>query len=116
MQELGVGVDQAAGVAERLEAGVGVLGGLAELVVGELLDDRAAGGVDYEPHGSELVADQPVALAALDHVVRSGAVGRVDEPGDQGAGGVVDASLAAATSDNPGHEQSAPLRPSVPQH
>src|SRR5438552_2496098 len=61
---------KAAGEAKRLEAGVGVGGDIAELVVVHTLSDCSLGSVDDEAWTSEMITDDAVCDAAFDHVIR----------------------------------------------
>jgi hypothetical protein len=72
-------VVQAAGEAEGLEAGVGVLDDVAPGVVVQLLHHGAVGGVDDEPWAAQVVGDDAVGLAAFDYVRRDVAFVGVDE-------------------------------------
>ena len=79
MHQSRVGIVQAARKAEGLEAGVAVAGDVAPWVVGDLLHDRASTGVDHLDRTAQLIADDPVGHAALDHQVGHIGPGAVHE-------------------------------------
>ena len=66
VNEVRVGVVEAAGEGEGLEAGVGVCGDVAEFVVGEVFDGGASGDVDDRAGAAEVVGDDAVGGARAD--------------------------------------------------
>src|SRR3989338_3516964 len=75
----GVPVVQPPSKPERLEPRIAVAQHIAPLVVVDALRDLAGGAVDYKAHRSQLVADDAVGCATLDHVIRHIGLARVDE-------------------------------------
>ena len=65
-----MGVVQAAGEAERLEAGSRVEGDVAETVVVDALGDGSGRGVHDEADTAQVIGDESVGVGALDQVVR----------------------------------------------
>ena len=75
-------VIEASSESKRLEAGVGVVGDVTPYIIVDSLCDAAVGDVDDEPGAAEVVADDAVGVATLDHVVRDVGLGAVDESCD----------------------------------
>ena len=66
----GVLVIDTSGKTKRLEAGISVGGDIAPHIIVDALSDAAVGNVDDQPGATQVVADDAVGVAVLDHVVR----------------------------------------------
>ena len=75
-------VVEPAGEAEGLEARIGVSRDVAELVVVNPLNDRASGRVNDQSWAAEVITDDPVRHASLDHIVWDVGFAAVDEARD----------------------------------
>src|SRR5438552_12639019 len=81
-------IEEPAREAERLEPGIGVHCDVAELVVVHALDNRTSRCVDHQSRAAEMIRDDPVRDAGLDHVIWHVGLGAVDEAGKDGAAAI----------------------------
>ena len=83
-REAGVGIVEAAGETERLEARRGVGEDAPEFIVVEPLRDGSGARVHDEPHAVEMVRDEPVGDTAFHQVIRRTQPTAVDEAAHDG--------------------------------